>query len=125
MHYQIIRIMETGEVVCNAIEDGNEKQIKPIGWHCPEFNFGHGGSGPAELALAILADYFGEPLRKSTIWSGDSKAWTYHQDFKWQFLAGSVDRCPWFEIKDTEIAEFCLKAQDTYPQQELSIGGTK
>jgi len=124
MRYQIVRLLETGDVICAAIEDGNEKQIKPIGWHGPDFNFGYGGSGPAELALAILADYFGEPLRKSTIWSGGSKAWEYHQDFKWQFLAGSVEGCPWFEIKDTEIAAFCMKVQGTY-SKELSIGGTK
>jgi hypothetical protein len=45
--------------------------------HSPTgFEFGYGGSGPAQLALAILADCCGDEL-----------AVTYHQAFKWAVIA--------------------------------------
>jgi hypothetical protein len=41
--------------------------------HSPTgFEWGYGGSGPAQLALAILADYLGN----------DDQAVVFHQDFK-------------------------------------------
>jgi hypothetical protein len=42
--------------------------------HSSEFNHGYGGSGPAQLALAIMLEITG-------------KADGY-QDFKWKFIAG-------------------------------------
>lgn len=49
--------------------------------HSPAgFNFGYGGSGPAQLALAILMDFTGE---KPDEWSAP---WPY-QAFKFKFLA--------------------------------------
>lgn len=46
--------------------------------HSPTgFNVGYGGSGPAQLALAILLEA-GLP---------DDEASTLHQKFKWEFLA--------------------------------------
>jgi hypothetical protein len=45
--------------------------------HSPTgFNWGYGGSGPAQLALAILLDHFGENIAQE-----------YYQAFKWQFVA--------------------------------------
>jgi hypothetical protein len=45
--------------------------------HSPTgFEFGYGGSGPAQLALAILADCCGDDL-----------AVTHHQAFKWAVIA--------------------------------------
>ena len=45
--------------------------------HSPSgFEFGYGGSGPAQLALAILADC-----------CGDEAAVTHHQAFKWTVVA--------------------------------------
>jgi hypothetical protein len=49
--------------------------------HSPTgFEWGYGGSGPAQLALAILLDY--AKGRHSTWW-----AVTHHQPFKWHFVA--------------------------------------
>jgi hypothetical protein len=42
------------------------------------FEWGYGGSGPAQLALAILADCLCD----------DTVALALHQDFKWAFIAG-------------------------------------
>lgn len=45
--------------------------------HSPTgFNWGYGGSGPAQLALAILAYEY-----------GDDVAMDYYQDFKWAEVA--------------------------------------
>jgi len=45
--------------------------------HSPTgFEIGYGGSGPAQLALAILADC-----------CGDEIAMTYHQAYKWAVIA--------------------------------------
>jgi hypothetical protein len=46
--------------------------------HSPTgFNWGYGGSGAAQLALAILADYLQD----------DEKALTFYQKFKWERIA--------------------------------------
>jgi len=46
--------------------------------HSPtEFEWGYGGSGPAQLALAILADHLGD----------DEEALNLYQRFKWMVVA--------------------------------------
>lgn len=50
--------------------------------HSPTgFEWGYGGSGPAQLALAILADYFAD----------DDEALHVYQDFKFAVIAGIQD----------------------------------
>lgn len=51
--------------------------------HSPTgFEWGYGGSGPAQLALAILADSLGN----------DDKAICFHQRFKWEFVSRFEDQ---------------------------------
>lgn len=46
--------------------------------HSPDgFEWGYGGSGPAQLALAILADHLGD----------DTEALNFHHRFKWAIVA--------------------------------------
>jgi hypothetical protein len=63
-------------VVCNV--NGKPLPLRLDLWnHSPTgFEFGYGGSGPAQLALAILADCCGDEL-----------AAAYHQAFKWAVIA--------------------------------------
>jgi len=68
-------------VVCTV--NGGSASSRPLPlrldlWnHSPTgFEFGYGGSGPAQLALAILADCCGDEL-----------ALQYHQAFKWAVVA--------------------------------------
>jgi hypothetical protein len=62
------------------------------------FNWGYGGSGPAQLALAILLDV-----------TGDEKlAVEHHQAFKWAFVSGWGDR---WEISSEQILEW-LKTRE-------------
>lgn len=58
--------------------------------HSPTgFEWGYSGSGPAQLALAILAHHFDEPPRKRTppIGSEPSRAERLYQDFKDRVVA--------------------------------------
>ena len=65
--------------------------LRHIVYHSPDgFEWGYGGSGPADLALAILADHLGEPeaLREAlrSLWAPRSKALRLHQAFKRDFV---------------------------------------
>ena len=55
------------------------------------FEWGYGGSGPAQLALAILADHLGD----------DSEALDLYQRFKWQVVA-ELPRHSW-TLTDEQI----------------------
>jgi hypothetical protein len=84
--------------------------------HSPDgFEWGYGGSGPAQLALAILADALEAPEGKKppTGFEDDDdvagqlrlKAIRLHQDFKWKFIAGLARDRPWI-IKEKDVLEF-------------------
>lgn len=60
--------------------------------HSPTgFNWGYGGSGPAQLALALLADVLGD----------DERALAVYQNFKWRVVA-RLDNAGW-ELTDDEV----------------------
>jgi len=55
----------------------NNKPLKHIVKHSPTgFNWGYGGSGPADLALSILADCVGLETAEK-----------HYQRFKWDYVA--------------------------------------
>jgi hypothetical protein len=60
--------------------------------HSPDgFNYGYGGSGPAQLSLALLADALGD----------DEKAQRFYQDVKFKVVARlEGDR---FELRQEDI----------------------
>jgi hypothetical protein len=62
-------------------ENGRDRALPPrndVMNHSPDgFAWGYGGSGPAQLALAILCDATGD----------DAKAVRHYQDFKWERIA--------------------------------------
>lgn len=49
--------------------------------------FGYGGSGPADLALSILADHFGENPSDEDVKHGRGECFVFYQEFKWHFVA--------------------------------------
>jgi Family of unknown function (DUF6166) len=92
-------------IVCRA--DGENYQLAPrfdLRNHSPTgFAWGYGGSGPAQLALAILADYFGHDSWPGRSVVGDLLACTFYQDFKNRVIARlPVDKM--FELIDSTIA---------------------
>jgi hypothetical protein len=63
--------------------------------HSPDgFEWGYGGSGPAQLALAVLLDATQD----------QEKALKHYKAFKWKFVAGAAKEG--FSVSDQEIREF-------------------
>jgi len=66
------------DIICSR-ESGCRKTNVPrrITKHSPDgFEWGYGGSGPADFALNILSIFVGQKIAER-----------YYQDFKWQFVA--------------------------------------
>lgn len=72
---------------------GVTANVTHIPVHSPTgFEIGYGGSGPADLALAICEDYlqrtgYDGPRQRIGHAEFFQLAWMLHQDFKWMFLA--------------------------------------
>lgn len=72
--------------------------------HSPTgFNWGYGGSGPAQTALAILLDLTGDA----------EKALKHYQAFKWEFVSGWGDR---FSISETAIRAWLVVQEMPVPE---------
>ncbi|HEX7049864.1 MAG TPA: DUF6166 domain-containing protein, partial [Longimicrobiales bacterium] len=83
-------------VTVTVEEDGQARPLPPrndLFDHSPDgFAWGYGGSGPAQLALAILADHLGD----------DAAAVRLHQNFKWRAIA-TIEGRSW-RMTDAEVA---------------------
>lgn len=92
------RAERTSERV-RATVDGKPLPLRLDLWnHSPTgFEWGYGGSGPAQLALAILARH-----------AGDEVAVAWHQQFKWEFLAEAPTDMP-FEVASDQIDDWLAK----------------
>jgi hypothetical protein len=96
-------------------EDRPAYKLRHLIVHSPSgLSWGFGGSGPADLALAILADYLGEadaipvhdrygPTLERRILN--TRAARLHQAFKWQFIA-PLDQGAGWTLTDTEIRDW-------------------
>ena len=72
--------------------------------HSPTgFEWGYGGSGPAQLSLALLADHLGD----------DHRAVELHQDFKWAVVAKLPKRGWTLTSRQIEQALLALKSSLT------------
>lgn len=86
---------EASVFVENVVDDepSDSRPLTHIPYHSPDgFEWSYAGSGPADLALAILADYFEEPpefvlAALRSMWTPRSKAAALHQSFKEGFVA--------------------------------------
>jgi len=91
----------------------NEKlyPLKHIVRHSSDFNWGYGGSGPADTALSILTDCL-----------GSEQANLLYQPFKWAFVAtwGNEWRISEEEIKDWVTMQQKLGGESVY-KWHLSI----
>ena len=69
--------------------------------HSPTgFEWGYGGSGPAQLSLALLADALGD----------DERAVSLHQPFKWEVVAKLPARENW-TLTDEEIRDIAQRIE--------------
>ena len=68
--------------------------------HSPDgFNWGYGGSGPAQLALALLLEE-----------TGRRRALAHYQAFKWQNIARMVQDKPW-TLSSVDILDWLNKQE--------------
>ena len=75
--------------------------------HSPTgFEWGYGGSGPAQLAMAILADHC----------NNDEEALNFYQRFKWALIAELPHRS--WTLTSQEIDLVLQKVRDTEPSLE-------
>jgi hypothetical protein len=72
------------------------------------FEWGYGGSGPRQLALALLADALGD----------DARALRLSMDFKWSYVAKLWRDEPW-KITDAEVS---ARADALEARQEAKHG---
>ena len=93
-------------------DDGVETELTPdrslkVRNHSPTgFNWGYGGSGPAQLALALLLDVMGY----------ESSAETHYMDFKDKVVAGWGDE---WEITEVEILSWMLSNGRKKMQEQM------
>ena len=94
--------------------NGERKSLNPrrdLRNHSPTgFEWGYGGSGPAQLALAILAEHLGD----------DHTALNLYQRFKWACI-GSIRSASWSlsgeEIDDC-LAQLSEQQEDAEPSTD-------
>jgi len=107
--YKVERRAEKGGPV-GVIATVNGQPLIHIVHHSPTgFEFGYGGSGPADLALSILANYFGEEPSEKALYHGRCKCWKPHQDFKWRFIAPQQGNS--FEITEDTISSWIVETK--------------
>jgi hypothetical protein len=99
-----------GAQVSRRDEQGRERELSPrldLWNHSPTgFEWGYGGSGPAQLSLALLADALGD----------DEKAVALHQPFKWA-VVGSLPRLTW-TLTDQEIQDLAARIEGEAEQRQ-------
>lgn len=89
--YQGIRVTPDEKTGSDSLVYVDNKPLDPkpsqkIMNHSPDgFNWGYGGSGPAQLALAILLDYYGK----------DSSVLHFYQQFKFLVIANLPQESDW------------------------------
>jgi len=77
--------------------------------HSPaEFEWGYGGSGPAQLALAILADHLGD----------DQEALNLYQRFKWMVVV-RLPRLHWM-LTSSQIDQ-ALQVIHSQEREEVAV----
>jgi hypothetical protein len=89
-------------------EKDGTRSLRHVVRHSPDgFEWGYGGSGPSDLALSILVDYFEGTLARIENISGQfdalvrARSQKYYQQFKWDFIARAPEEG--FEISADAI----------------------
>ena len=78
---------DIGDCRVVVIEGGSVRPLHHTKYHSDAFEWSYAGSGPADTALSILADFFGERPTRRQLARGQSRSWQLHQHFKRDFIA--------------------------------------
>jgi len=91
-------------------ESGRERRLSPkvnIRNHSPSgFSWGYGGSGPAQLALAIMCDLYGDRIEDHPV---------NYQTFKFAFVANLPESKPW-RATEAEVRQAVARLTDGAPR---------
>lgn len=78
--------------------------------HSPDgFNWGYGGSGPAQLALAIMLEYLDK-----------DSAMMMYQSFKWDMIA-NLKQGEDFEMDEVDVLEWIAKKEKSNETRENQV----
>jgi hypothetical protein len=100
-------------------DEGRRSRLPHVAYHSPTgFSWGYGGSGPADLALSILAHHLGvtptqaNPNRTAWHYYADDHparlAFRLHQPFKWDIVARFEVGDPWV-LTTEEVAHWIAR----------------
>ena len=96
--YTPVNLAPGRTVVCNG--EALDKCLD-IYNHSPSgFNWGYGGSGPAQLALAIMVNEFGRDLDRHPV---------HYQSFKWSVVANLPENSADWQITSKDIEDAIVK----------------
>ncbi len=105
--YTGIRVGHVVSVVVTTPE--GSKSLRHISRHSPDgFQWGYGGSGPSDLALSIMVDFF---EKQGLSMFALKNAGTCYQDFKWEFIAGVQENR--FVITGEQINKWIKKRRES------------
>jgi hypothetical protein len=120
MHRTVYQGHRTPDGVCVTITSATGTRPFTPDWsqkiynHSPDgFNWGYYGSGPAQLALAILLEHF---IETDDAHVAIAKARKYYQHFKVEFVA-KFDEAGW-QVTDSEIDAF-INTLEPLPAEAL------
>lgn len=95
----------TGELMVEVIgSDERSRPLHHVVYHSPDgFEAGYGGSGPADLALSILADALDERPTAEELRHGRAVCLRHHQEYKREVVARLE---PPFTIPASDVEAF-------------------
>lgn len=104
--------VEVSVIIDKNTSKARKRPLRSIPFHSAtqgDLNWRYGGSDLADLALALLVDRYKERAPREgyracaacNTWIVKSKAWQYHQEFKWPFVSKLEDD---WDLYDTQIA---------------------
>lgn len=118
--YEARREPDSGVAAVVVVEKEGEKIEFPLHHfvkHSPTgFEFGYGGSGPADLAYSILVHWF--QGNKLTLKEAMEEAGIQYQEFKRAFVAPCHE--PILRISDDEIGRWWMQKEISKADQRLS-----
>jgi hypothetical protein len=105
-------------VHAHVVEPGGaERPLVHVVHHSPDgFQYGYGGSGPADLARSILVDFF-------DLHGAPDQLPVSYQRFKWQFVATADSDANSFEIAGAAIAAWVRRERARTTATRNSIAG--
>lgn len=79
---------------CNVTVNGRRLRLRlDVRNHSPTgFEWGYSGSGPAQLALAILCDHLGDDAESQKLYQGFKWLIVTNLDDEWTLTSADIDR---------------------------------